>query len=140
VTSAAGAFAYEYSPGVSGGAAYSSRLIKRLLLPNSSAITNDFDPVARLLGTYLKYSSGAALDSYTYIYNPASQRTNLTRADASTVAYKYDSIGQLKVADSSVSSEDRGYLYDTGWNLSKRTNNGVVGTFTVDTKNQVTAA
>src|SRR5207244_1006996 len=44
----------------------------------------------------------------------------------------------LKVADSSVNTEDRGYLYDAAWNLNYRTNNGVVGTFTVDGKNQLT--
>jgi hypothetical protein len=36
---------------------------------------------------------------------------NLNRSDASTVAFSYDNIGQLKVADSSVAGEDRGYFY-----------------------------
>ena len=39
--------------------------------------------------------------------NLASQRTNTTRIDASTVAFRYDNIGQLNVADSSLNSEDR---------------------------------
>ena len=55
----------------------------------------------------MKNSGNAALDSYVYVYNPANQRTNLTRLDTSTVAFKYDPIGQLKVADSSVNTEDR---------------------------------
>jgi len=36
-----------------------------------------------------------------------------------------------------VSTEDRGYLYDAGWNLNHRTNNGVSTTFSVDVKNQL---
>src|SRR5437867_3552981 len=115
-----------------------SPLPKKLLLPNGAYITNTYDNVARLLTNALKNSSGTVLDSYAYLYNLASQRTNLTRADASTVGYRYDNIGQLKVADSSVNTEDRGYAYDAAWNLHYRTNNGAVSTFTVDTNNQLT--
>ena len=78
------------------------------------------------------------LDSATYSYNLANQRTTFTNAAGTFLGYTYDKIGQLKVADSSVNSEDRGYLYDAAWNLNKVTNNGVVGTFTVDNKNQLT--
>ncbi len=42
------------------------------------------------------------------------------------------------MADSSVNTEDRGYFYDSAWNLNRRTNNGVTTTFSVDTKNQLT--
>src|SRR5439155_3624628 len=45
----------------------------------------------------LKNSGNSVLDSYAYIYDPANERTNLTRADGSTVAYRYDNIGQLTV-------------------------------------------
>jgi hypothetical protein len=48
VTSPAGSFSY-----ILGGASSASRLTKKLLLPNTSYITNTFDPVARLTGTYL---------------------------------------------------------------------------------------
>src|SRR5438445_10429419 len=75
-----------------------------------------------------------ALDSHSYLYDAENQRTQETRNDASTVAYSYDNIGQLKVADNSVNSEDRGYYYDAAWNLNRRTNNGVTSTFIVDTK------
>src|SRR5207253_2166631 len=54
--------------------------------------------------------------------------------------YTYDNIGQLKIGDSSVNSEDRGYTYDTAWNLNYRTNNGALKTFKVDNKNQLTNA
>jgi hypothetical protein len=52
----------------------------------------------------------------------------------------YDHIGQLKVATSSVGAENRGYAYDKAWNLNYRTNNGVLGTFQVDVKNELTNA
>jgi RHS repeat-associated protein len=60
--------------------------------------------------------------------------------DASTVAYAYDPLGQLKVADSSVNSEDRGYAYDKAWNLNYRTNNGSLETFQVNGLNELTNA
>jgi YD repeat-containing protein len=85
-------------------------------LPNTAYITNHFDAVARMDATYLKNSGNAVLDSYEYGYNQGNQRTGVTRADASTVSYGYDKIGQLKTADSSVNSEDRGYTYDAAWN------------------------
>jgi len=46
----------------------------------------------------------------------------------------------LKSADSSVPAEDRGYTYDTAWNLNYRTNNGSLSTFIVDNKNELTNA
>jgi RHS repeat-associated protein len=39
-----------------------------------------------------------------------------------------------------VSSEDRGYQYDTAWNLNRLTNNGTLLVFQVDVKNQLTNA
>jgi RHS repeat-associated protein len=133
VTSPAGAFGYLYDPTLF------THHASRIALPNTSYITNVYDADARLTATSLiKSDNITVFDSYTYVYNPANQRTNLTRADSSTVAYKYDNIGQLKVADSSVNTEDRGYTYDSAWNLNYRTNNGVLTTFTVDNKNQLT--
>jgi len=133
VTSPAGAFGYVYDP------ALFTHYASLVTLPNTSYITNAFDGNARLIATYLKKSDTSDFDYYIYNYNPANQRTNLTRTDASTVAFKYDPFGQLKVADSSVNSEDRGYFYDAAWNLNRRTNNGVTSTFNVDLKNQLTA-
>jgi len=138
VTSPAGVFTNQYITGVAGGSGYSSHLLQNVFLPNGSHITNYFDVVARLLETDLRKSDTTVLDSYHYIYNVANQRTNLTRADTSTVGYRYDNIGQLTVADSSVNTEVRGYYYDAAWNLDRRTNNGVVGTFVVDNKNELT--
>lgn len=131
VTSQAGSFAYTFD-------SQRLTLIQKLLLPNTSAITNAYDSVARLTGTYLKTSGGVLTNKHEYVYNVASQRTQQTRKDASTVDYAYDKISQLKVANSSVNSEDRGYTYDSAWNLNYRTNNGSPEAFSVDSKNQLT--
>src|SRR5205823_11169999 len=132
VSSPAGTFAYSYKVG------QASRLPIKLSLPNSSYITNTYDNVARLTGTYLDNSSNTVLDKSEYLYNTNNQRIRLTRTDASYYTNTYDNIGQLKWADSTVNTEDRGYLYDAAWNLNARTNNGAVTTFYVDVKNQLT--
>ena len=131
VASQAGAFGYTF-------VGQASRLTQKLSLPNSSYITNTYDRVARLTGTWLKNSTNGTLDSSSYVYNVGNQRTNLTRTDGSTYDFTYDAIGQLKVANGSVNAEDRGYTYDTAWNLNYRTNNGALSTFYVDTKNELT--
>lgn len=133
VVMSAGTFIYGYLPGLA------SKLATNLQLPNTSRITNGYDSSARLLQTALLTSGGSVLDRYAYIYDPANESTNLTRLDGSTVGFLYDKIGQLTVADSSVNTEDRGYLYDAAWNLNRRTNNGATTTFGVDSKNQLTS-
>ena len=80
------------------------------------------------------------LDSSTYGYNTASQRTTFTNAAGIYVQYSYDNIGQIKVAASSSSIENRGYAYDAAWNISYTTNNGILGTDYVDIKNELTNA
>src|SRR5213592_2621128 len=133
VSSPAGTFAYTYKVG------QASSLPIKLALPNSSYVTNIYDNVARLTGTYLDNSSNTILDKSEYLYNAANQRTRLTRTDASYYTNTYDTIGQLKWADSTVASEDRGYLYDAAWNLNVRTNNGLTSAFNLDSKNQLTS-
>src|SRR5207247_3747813 len=66
-TSQAGTFTYTYSAGV-GTATSAAALIRKLLLPNSSYVTNTFDNVARLSGTYLDNSSNTVLDKSEYLY------------------------------------------------------------------------
>ena len=129
-TSPAGTVTYNYKVG------QASSLPIKFSLPNSSYITNTYDNVARLTGTYLDNSSNTVLDKSEYLYNAGNQRIRLTRTDASYYTNTYDNIGQLKWSDSTVASEDRGYLYDAAWNLSKRTNNAGTDTFSVDSKNQ----
>src|SRR5882724_9367608 len=121
LASSAGTFNYAYTSVDS--------LVQKLSLHNSSYITNTFDNVARLTGSYLKSSSNIVLNSHEYLYNAGNQRIRHTRTDASYYTNTYDNIGQLKIADSTTASEDRYYGYDAGWNLNKRTNNTTVYTF-----------
>ena len=95
VTSPAGAFGYEYAGGADPGVASVAALIKRLTLPNSAVITNQFDAEARLLGTVLRNGSGTLLNQHLYSYNDLDQRTNQTRTDGDFVAYGYDAQSQL---------------------------------------------
>jgi RHS repeat-associated protein len=131
VTSQAGAFGYLFYSGV-------QNLPASVRLPNTSYVTNFYDSVARLTGTLLNNSGNTTLDSAGYGYNQASQRTAFTNAAGTYVQYAYDKLGQLTVADSSVNTEDRGYYYDAAWNLNRRTNNGVTGTFSVNVLNELT--
>jgi YD repeat-containing protein len=127
VAMSGGNFSYSYGTGMP------SYLPIKVLLPNTSYITNTYDSVARLLTTALNNSTNGILDSYAYLYNPANQRTNVTRTDGSTVAFSYDNVGQLVFADSSGAlGEDRGYYYDAGANLNRRTNGITPTSFAVD--------
>jgi RHS repeat-associated protein len=54
------------------------------------------------------------------------------------VLYSYDNIGQLAVATSSASSENRGYAYDHAWNLQWLTNNGTASAYQVNVDNELT--
>ena len=134
VTSPAGSFGYAFAQV---GVTPHPSLVS---LPNTSFITNHFDAVARQDATYLITSGGTVLDSYVYAYNPANQRTNVTRLDRSTVAFGYDNIGQLTAANSSTNTENRGYKYDAAWNLNWLTNNGSASQFQVNTLNELTNA
>jgi RHS repeat-associated protein len=136
VTSQAGAFGYNFALA---GVTLPGSMIQGISLPNTAFITNEYDLLARLTSTSLVNSGGHTLDFASYEYNPANQRTNFASGPG-TVAYGYDKIGQLKVANSTVSGENRGYAYDPAWNLNYRTNNGVLGTFLLDTKNELTNA
>jgi len=133
--SSAGTFAYTL-----GGAGPASPLVSAISLPGGTYITNTFDPVARLAATWLKKSDGTILDSALYGYDLAGQRTTFTNAAGTSIAYGYDKIGQLKVAESSNNAEDRSYGYDAGWNLVSRTANGAYANYPVDAKNQLVSA
>jgi len=132
VTSPAGTFDYYYDSTRLG-------LVDQLSLPNSSYITNTYDPVARLLGTFLKNSSGTTLDAASYGYNAGNQRTNFLNATGTNVAYTHDPIGQLTSAASTVSTENRGYAYDAAWNLTNLNTDGTATTFSVNNVNELTS-
>jgi len=137
LTSPAGTFNYSYSgPG---------NLVRNLSLPNTGAITNAYDNVARLTKTCLRTSGGTILNSHAYAYNAASQRTSQTRTEGSYVSYTYDAIGELVTAAGKEPggvtnryNEQFGYAYDPAGNLNYRTNKALVQTFTVDSRNELT--
>jgi len=135
LTSPAGAFTATFKgPG---------NLMTNLALPNGSAITNAFDNVARLTGTWLKKNDGTILNSHTYGYNAANQRTAVTNFAGNYLNYTYDLIGELKTAagkesgGSSRSHEQFGYVYDAAGNLNYRTNNALIQTFGVNSLNEL---
>jgi len=137
VISAAGTFGYTY--------AGAGSLATNLALPGGWAITNQYDAVGRLTGTYLRNGSGSVLNKHEYTYNSGSQRTRQTRWAGDYVDYTYDAAGQLKTALGKESggvtnrmAERFGYVYDAGGNLQYRTNNALVQSFGVDNVNQLT--
>ena len=117
-----------------------AQLIRRIDFPNGCYTANAYDPVMwRWERTYFKNSANTTLDFAGYGFNLAGQVTSYTNTTGTNVQYSYDNIGQLKVATSSVSGENRGYFYDAAWNANRRTNNGAVYNFNVDNKNQLTS-
>ena len=142
LTSPAGTFGYVY-----GAPSIASALVDEITLPNSAFITNTFDSVARLTGTYLKNNGNNVLDGYTYVYNQFGQRTNIVRnygLISSSANAGYDPIGELtswQARDANGSSrlnEQLGYTYDAAGNLKQRTNNNLLQTFSVDAVNELT--
>jgi RHS repeat-associated protein len=144
VASPAGSFAYSYKVG---STVLPGSLVQGLTLPCGAVITNSYDALARLTGTYLTNSQGAGLNLHAYGYNAASQRTRQTRLNGDYVTYTYDNIGQLKTAAGMESGgttsrwqEQFAYGYDKAWNLNYRTNNALAQTFGVDGDNRLTTA
>ena len=88
VTSPAGSFGYVLATDAP------STLTVRLDLPNTSYIANTYDMNARLLSTTLKTATNGILNSHTYGYNPANQRTQQLFNVGSTYNYTYDKIGE----------------------------------------------
>ena len=132
-SSPSGVFVYSYNA--------AGTVPANLAFPNISGIANTYDTSGRLTGTSLTNNLGTVVNSHGYSYNTASQRTQQTRTDGSTVTYTYDPAGQLKTAHGSggQSTENPGYLYDAAGNLGTLTNGGNP-TFTVNSDNELTAA
>jgi len=134
---AAGTFAYTYDRNA-------HQQVARLSLPNSANITNAFDALGRMTGTYLKNSSGTPFNSHTYLYDDASRVTRQTRTDGSYVDYSYGATDQLNTATGKEAGgttnrwhEQFGYAYDAAANLTNHTNDGLTQAFNVDSLNQL---
>ena len=140
LTSPAGAFTYAYD-------ATRQLQVNKLTLPNTSYITNLYDTLARLTGTYLKNSGNTNLNSHQYSYNVGNQRIQQVFTATNYVDYTYDTIGQLKTANGKESGgttnrlqKQFGYAYDAAGNLNWRTNNALVQAFNVNNLNELTTA
>jgi len=115
-------------------------------VPTTSAgpnITNRWDTTGRLTETKL-VNGGTTFNRHAYALNAAHQRTQQTRPDSTYVDYSYDDAGQVATAlsyysgGSPITTEQLGYGYDAAQNLTKRTNNATVTTYSVNSLNQVT--
>jgi RHS repeat-associated protein len=133
-SSTEGTFNYGYDPTM-------KLHVNRVGFPNGAYITNTFETMGQVTGTYLKDGSGTILNSHVYAYDPFNFKdiSRQTRTDGSYVDYNYDGIGQLKSAlgkeagGSSRLNETFRYSYDHAGNLSHRTNDILDESFTVDT-------
>jgi RHS repeat-associated protein len=99
-----------------------------------------------VLSTRLLNPQLSTINSHTYGYNTASQRSAVTNTAGNYWQYGYDPIGQLATASGAESNavaraqEQFGYAYDAAWNLQRRTNGSMVSTFAVDSLNQLISA
>ena len=145
VTSPAGSFGYYFGSDPSTGITDPGTLVRKLSLPNGAYITNSYDSVARMTGTYLRNSEDTNLDVEEYVYNVGGQRTQQVFTAGNYMNYTYDSIGELKTAlgdepggTTNRMQEQFGYFYDAAGNLNYRTNNALIQTYTVNSLNELT--
>ncbi|MBN9693775.1 MAG: RHS repeat-associated core domain-containing protein [Verrucomicrobia bacterium] len=138
VTSPAGTHSYVYSG--AGG------LTKRVTLPGSLSVTNEYDGLGRLWDTQFRNGT-TILNRHGYAYNAGHQRTTLSRTNSNSAwngysTATYDNAGEVREVKAynaggvSVPAENFFYGYDAGWNLLKRTNNAAVTTYTPNVLNQ----
>jgi RHS repeat-associated protein len=137
LTSPAGVFGYAYD-------LTRSLQVAKLTLPNGAYITNTFDNAARLLSTTLKNSGNGVLNSHSYSYNLASQRTALTNTAGDYRNYTYDPIGQLtgttaweSGGTTSRFNESLTCTYDAAGNVATRRLNTLTETFSVNPLNEI---
>lgn len=137
ITSPAGTFSYQYTNSP-------SSLIKKLLFPNAAYVTNTFDSVGRLAGTFLKNSGNSTVDSFQYDHNTGGRRTAVTALAGNYINYGYDNIGQLTSAQGFESGggyrvfEWNTYAYDRAGNLTNRITHNLGNSFAVDPMNELT--
>jgi len=76
-----------------------SLLVSQILFTNNGALrmttTKQYDLLNRLTNIYSANAASVMLDSHSYAYNNANQRTAVTNTDASRWVYGYDSLGQV---------------------------------------------
>ena len=110
-------------------------------------VTNTWDPTRDVLTRKQNRVGATIISAYDYSVNALGQRTNVGNsgsafASARSIAWGYDSLGQVTKADSSVSGFDRAYQYDGIGNRKKAANSLALPTadnYTANALNQYTA-
>jgi YD repeat-containing protein len=116
VSSPAGSFAYAYQSNSIG-------LINTVTSP-AHTVTNTWESTRDILTRKENKVGAAIISAYDYSVNALGQRTNVGNAgsafaSARSIAWGYDSLGQVTKADSSISGFDRAYEYDAIGNRKK---------------------
>jgi RHS repeat-associated protein len=142
ISSSAGTFTYGYHAGLLGSSPAS--LVRQIALPNTSAITNNYDSRGRMLGTWLRKNDGTLLNKHEYALNDLDQRTKQTRTTGDYVDYAYDPLGQLTNAigkelggTTNRWQEQFSYRYDAAGNLTNRIQHRLTNSFTINSLNQL---
>jgi RHS repeat-associated protein len=144
ITGSAGTFGYTYRSGLS-----VTQPVK-ISIPITSGTgvaftTNSYDSLGRLSGTEIWASNSIVVNSHGYIYDGANRRTRHTRPDGAYFELGYDSAGETirawatNSSGAAITTQRYTYGYDAVMNLTKRTNNATIETFSVNTLNQYTA-
>jgi len=139
VASPAGSFTYAYQTNSMG-------LINTVTGP-AHTVTNIWEPTRDVLTRKQNMVGAAIISAYDYTVNALGQRTNVGNtgsafASARSIAWGYDSLGQVTKADSSISGFDRAYQYDAIGNRKKAANSltlPAADNYTANALNQYTA-
>ena len=108
-------FSYGYTP--------NSNLLQTVTGPIHT-VTNAWEATRDVLDTKENKVGSTVISNYDYAVNAIGQRTGVTTSGSAfpnlpTWAWAYDSLGQVTSADSSVSTSDRAYQYDSIGNRKK---------------------
>jgi RHS repeat-associated protein len=108
-------FSYQYLP--------NSNLIQKVAGPAHDVI-NTYEPTRDILDTKTNQLVSTVISRYDYAVNEIGQRTGLTTSGTAfpnlpSWFWGYDSLGQVTSADSSITSNDRSYQYDSIGNRKK---------------------
>jgi RHS repeat-associated protein len=119
-----------------------ANLVKEILMPSGAKQQKTYDALARLSEIKALNGSGATVNRYTYTYDAASQRKDVTLVDNGKITYGYDAKRQVASAvKDNEPNYNYGYTFDNigNWLTGKtgQTNGAPVSkTFTPNNLNQ----
>jgi len=107
-------------------------------LANGVVETHTFDVAGRETLIVQRTASGALLSSFASVYDNVGQRTQVTEADGSVMAYTYDADGQL-LSETRTGTRPyaRTYSYDKVGNRTSKVEAGLTTTYVYDVANQL---